>query len=103
MTQDTNQAAVFGYGESTDFLALHHERGLLDVIVGADSGHVAAHQVLGRFVSRVVALGDAADHDVAIGDHANHRSTVFDDRDEPGVFLLHPLGDVDYPITLFGR
>src|SRR5712691_2476071 len=100
MTQDTNQAAVLRDREPTDFLALHHAGGLLDIIVGTDDGHVAAHQVLGRFASGVVPLRDAANQDVTIRNHANHGATVFDHRDEPGVFLLHLPGDVDHFVAL---
>ena len=48
-------------------------------------------------------LRDAADDDVAIGDHADHHAAVFDDRDEPGIFLLHLLGDVDHLVAFLGR
>src|SRR5207302_5337325 len=50
VAQHTNQAPVLGDREAADCLALHRARRLLDVILGTDDGHVAAHHVLGGFV-----------------------------------------------------
>src|SRR5438132_6878444 len=74
VAQDTNEPAVLGNRKPADLLAFHHLCRLLDVVVRADDRHLAAHQVLRRFASRVVPLRDAANRDVAIGTPADERA-----------------------------
>jgi hypothetical protein len=41
-----------------------------------------------RKSDKVIDVARKMKHDVAIGNHANQRATIFEHRDEPGVFLL---------------
>src|SRR5207247_2004559 len=103
MAQNADQAAVLGNRQAPDLLAFHLAAGLLDVVLRRNDRDLRAHHVLGRLAPGIMPLGNAADHEVAVGDYPDHCAAVFNDRDEPGVFLLHLPGDVDHLVVLLGR
>src|SRR5437879_2439020 len=53
VAQDANQATLLRHRQAADFVPLHHATRLLDVVLGTDDRHVAAHQVLGGDRKRV--------------------------------------------------
>jgi len=87
---NANQMVVFHHGKPSYLLLRHETEHIPDLVIRADRGHIAGHDVPDRCLVRVFSMGDVPDDDIPVGDDADN-AVFIANRNGADIVLLHEL------------